>query len=96
MAELSVEHLQADTLTLASLVGCVTKDLRAAERRRVALDLIEQIWVKVWQGLPPHPRGGAEQPTATDMNALQVMASVLHTFPVGCGLHNINLSREEE
>lgn len=84
MAELSIPHLTAIAMTLTSLVACTTKDLTGRERRRAVEQLREEILVRVWRGLPGFPRGSDGPPTATDVNALQVLASVLHHYPIRC------------
>jgi len=86
VAELSIPQIEALVKTTVSLVACTTKDLTGRQRRQAVEQLRDELLVRVWRGLPGRPRTPDGRVTATDVNTLQVLASVLHHYPLRCPL----------
>ena len=81
MAELTLPQLTANALTVVSLVEDLTAALPKGEREAASDALITEILLSWWKGIPGYPRGGAKAPTPTDVNFLQILATVMEHWP---------------
>ena len=81
MAELTLHQLEVDAQSAVSLVEHLTAALPRAQREAASDALIHELLVEWWKGIPGRPRGSAKSATPTDVNFLQVLATVMEHWP---------------